>query len=211
MKRRIPMWKKRLKELLKYKQSGHLLDVGFGSGTFLRLAKKSGFQVYGTEISEYACRYVKDNYGIDVFRGDLEEARFPSARFDVVTLWHALEHLPDPKSTLKEIQRILKKNGLLVVAVPNLNNFITRILYFLAKGKKLKLFSIHAKELHLWHFSPHSLSRLLQEAGYVVIRTKLDLAQIEFPKKMVDFFTFIVYSLTRKNFGEAFKIYAAKL
>jgi ubiquinone/menaquinone biosynthesis C-methylase UbiE len=211
MKRRIPMWKKRLKELLKYKKNGRLLDVGFGSGTFLRLAKENGFEVNGTEISEYACRYVKDHYGIDVFRGDLEEARFPSDNFDVVTLWHALEHLPDPRSTLEEIHRILKKDGLLVVAVPNLNNFITRILYFLAKGKKLKLFSINAKELHLWHFSPHSLSRMLQETGYGVMKIKLDLAQIEFPKKIVDFLTLLVHSLIRKNLGEAFKIYASKL
>ncbi len=211
MKRRIPMWKKRLKELLKYKKKGRLLDVGFGSGTFLRLAKENGFEVNGTEISEYACRYVNDHYGIDVFRGDLEEARFPSDSFDVVTLWHALEHLPDPRSTLEKIHRILKKDGLLVVAVPNLNNFITRILYFLAKGKKLKLFSINAKELHLWHFSPHSLSRMLQETGYGVMNIKLDLAQIEFPKKIVDFLTLLVHSLTRKNLGEAFKIYASKL
>ena len=210
MKRRIPMWRKRLKELLKYRQSGHLLDVGFGSGTFLRLAKESGFEVYGTEISEYACRYVKETYGIEVFRGDLEEARFPPTRFDVVTLWHALEHLPDPMGTLKEIHRILKKDGLLVVAVPNLNNIITRVLYFLAKGKKLKLFSIHAKELHLWHFSPRSLSRLLKEAGYVILDTKLDLAQIELPKKIVDLLTFFVHSLIRQNYGEAFKIYAIK-
>ncbi len=210
MKRRIPMWRKRLKELLKFRQKGYLLDVGFGSGTFLRLAKEHGFQVTGTEISKYACRYVKDTYGIEVFRGDLEEARFPSSRFDVVTLWHALEHLPDPKAALKEIHRILKKDGLLVVAVPNLNNFITRILYFLAKGKRLKLFSINAKELHLWHFSPRSLSRLLKEAGYVVLDTKLDLAQIELPKKIVDLLTFLVHSLTRQNYGEAFKIYAVK-
>ncbi len=211
MKRRIPMWRKRLKELLKYKQSGHLLDVGFGSGTFLRLAKESGFEVSGTEISEYACLYARETYGIEVFKGDLKDARFPSARFDVVTLWHALEHLPDPMSTLKEIHRILKKDGLLVVAVPNLNNIITRILYFLAKGKRLKLFSINAKELHLWHFSPRSLSRLLKEAGYGIIDKKLDLAQIELPKKIVDLLTLLVHSFTRQNYGEAFKIYAIKL
>lgn len=211
MKRRIPMWKRRLKDLLRYRQNGNLLDVGFGAGTFLLLAKESGFEVQGTEISEYACRHVKDSFGIDVFRGDLEDARFPSARFDVVTLWHALEHLPDPKATLTEIHRILKKDGLLVVAVPNLNNVITRVLYFLAKRKTLKLFSTEAKELHLWHFSPLSLKRLLDETGYAVIDTKLDLAQIEFQKKIVDFLTFIVHLLTGRNCGEAFKIYAVKI
>lgn len=210
MKRRIPMWKKRLKELQKYKKSGRLIDVGFGSGTFLNLAKEKGFEVCGTEISEYACRYVKNNLGIDVFRGDLEEAHFPPASFDVVTMWHALEHLPNPKAALKEINRILKNDGLLVIAVPNLNNFITRILYLLAKGKKLILFSVNAKELHLWHFSANSLTSMLKEAGHSIIEIDMDLAQIKFSKKIVDYLTIIVHSITRKNFGEALKIYAVK-
>ncbi|MDH4258410.1 MAG: class I SAM-dependent methyltransferase [Candidatus Aminicenantes bacterium] len=211
MKKRIPMWKRRLKDLLRYKTGGRLLDVGFGVGTFLNLAKEKGFDVCGTEISKYACQYAKENFGIEVFRGDLTEARFPAGRFDVVTFWHTLEHLPDPQAALKEIHRILNKDGLLVVAVPNLNNFITRILYFLARGKRLKLFSIDAKELHFWHFSARSLARLLKETGFIALDKKLDLAQIELQKKMVDLLTLIVHAVTGKNFGEAMKVYAAKI
>lgn len=210
MKRRIPMWKKRLKGLKKYKKKGRLLDVGFGSGTFLGLAKEEGFEIYGTEISEFACRYVKDRLGIDVFRGDLREAHFPDDTFDVITIWHTLEHLPDPKATLKEIHRLLKKDGLLVVAVPNLNNYITRILYLLAKGKKLKLFSINAKELHFWHFSNHSITSMLKKAGFEIIKIDMDLAQIELQKKIVDYLTILTRIFTGRNFGEALKIFAVK-
>ena len=210
MERRIPMWRKRLKGLLKYKKNGHLLDVGFGCGTFLKLAKERGFDVRGTEISEYACQYVKDKLGLDVFCGDLKKARFPEESFDVVTVWHTLEHLPSPSKTLEEIHRILRKDGLLVVAVPNLNNFITRILYFLARWKKLKLFSVEAKELHLYHFSTHTLNAILEKTGFQVKKIELDLAQIEPSKKIVDGFTRIIYSFSRKNFGEAMKAYAVK-
>ncbi len=211
IKQRIPMWKRRLKELLKYKKAGRLLDVGFGSGTFLKLAREQGFDVFGNEISDYACHYAKNVLGIDVIKGKLEEARLPPENFDLVTVWHCLEHLPDPKAALKEIHRILKQDGVLVVAVPNLHNYITRVLYVLAKRKKLKLFSIKAKELHLWHFSLHTLAQLLEEAGFKIIRVKLDLAQIEFPKKIVDFMTSIVHALTGKNYGEAMKVYALKI
>lgn len=210
MERRIPMWKRRLKELKKYKKSGMLLDVGCGVGTFLKLAKEEGFEVYGTEISEYACRYVNDSLRIDVFKGDLEEAHFPSASFDVVTIWHTLEHLPDPRAVLKEINRILNKDGLLVVAIPNLKNYITRVLYFLAKRKKLKLFSIRAKELHLFHFSTKSITLMLGETGYSIKKIYMDLAQIEFSKKIVDYLAFVIHLISRKNFGEALKVYALK-
>lgn len=210
MERRIPMWKKRLKEIMKDKKNAKLLDVGCGIGTFLKLAREEGFETYGTEISEYACKYVKDNLKINVFRGNLEEANFPTAFFDVVTVWHTLEHIPDPKATLEEISRILKGNGLLVVATPNLNNYITRILYLLAKRKKLILFSNRAKEWHLFHFSIPILTSMLKETGYNIIKTDLDLVQIEFSKKIVDYLTIILHFMTRKNFGETLKIYAFK-
>ena len=210
MERRIPMWKRRLKEIKQYKNKGHLLDVGCGIGTFLRLAKEEGFEISGTEISEYSSRYVTEKLSIDVLRGDIEELDFPPESFDVLTMWHTLEHLSNPKSALDEIHRILKRDGLLVIATPNLNNFITRVLYFLAKGKKLKLFSDRAKELHLYHFSIHTLTSMLKETGFNVIKIDMDLAQLEFPKKIVDYLTIIVHSMTRKNFGEAIKIYAVK-
>jgi 2-polyprenyl-3-methyl-5-hydroxy-6-metoxy-1,4-benzoquinol methylase len=210
MDRRIPMWRKRLKKLLKYKIKGRLLDVGFGCGTFLKLAKERGFDVHGTEISEYACQYVKDKLGLDVFCGDLKKARFPGESFDVTTVWHTLEHLPSPSHTLEEIHRILRKDGLLVVAVPNLNNFITRILYFLVRWRKLKLFSVKAKELHLYHFSISTLTALLEKTGFQIQKIELDLAQIEPPKKIVDILTRIIYFFSRRNFGEAMKVYAVK-
>jgi ubiquinone/menaquinone biosynthesis C-methylase UbiE len=210
MERRIPMWKRRIKKIKEYKSKGNLLDVGCGIGTFLRLAKQEDFEIFGTEISEYASRYIKKKLRIDVFRADLEELDFPPDSFDVLTMWHTLEHLPNPKAALEEINRILKRDGLLVIATPNLNNFITRVLYFLAKRKKLKLFSTRAKELHLYHFSTHTLASMLKETGFSIIKIDMDLAQLEFPKKIVDYLTIIVHSITRKNFGEAIKIYAAK-
>lgn len=211
MEKRIPMWKRRLKELKKHRKSGRLLDVGCGAGTFLKLANEEGFEVYGTEISEYASRYVKDNFGINVFKGNLEEAQFPASSFEIVTIWHTLEHLPDPRITLKEVNRILKKDGLLVIAIPNLKNFITRVLYLLAKRKKLKLFSIKAKELHLFHFSAKSITLLLKETGFNIKKTALDLAQIKFSKKIVDYLAFVIHMISRKNLGESFKIYAVKI
>lgn len=210
MKRRVLMWKKRLKDLMSYRKSGRLLDVGCGLGTFLKLAEEEGFEISGTEVSEYVSRYVKESLGIDVFRGNLEEAHFPPSHFDAVTVWHTLEHLPDPRAALKEINRILKKGGLLVVALPNLNNYITRILYPLAKRKKLRLFSLQAKEWHLYHFTPRTITSMLKDTGFSIMKRGPDLSQINFPLKIVDYLTAVFYFITRNNFGEALKIYANK-
>jgi len=210
MERRISMWKRRIKEIKEYKSNGNLLDVGCGIGTFLRLAKEEGFEIFGTEISDYACKYVKDNLKIDVFRGNLEEANFPPVSFDVVTIWHTLEHLPNPKAILKEINRIIKKDGLLVIAAPNLNNFIMKFLYLIVKGKKLVLFSDQAKEWHFYHFSSQTITSMLKKTGFRVVKIDMDLAQIEVTKKIVDYFTVIVHLITRKNFGESMKVYAVK-
>lgn len=210
MDRRIPMWRRRLQGLQNHKQKGRLLDVGCGIGTFLLLAEESGYEVWGTEISDFGSRYAGENLALDVYKGDLEEARFPSAHFDIITLWHTLEHVPDPKATLKEIHRILKEDGILVIAVPNLHNFITNILYFLAKGKRLKLFSPQSKEWHFFHFSITTLSALLEKAGFDIIQKDLDLSQIEPSKKTIDYLARFFFILTRKNFGEAMKVYAVK-
>ncbi len=210
MDRRIPMWQRRLNDLQNHKQKGRVLDVGCGIGTFLLLAKESGYEVWGTEISDFGSRYAEENLALDVYKGDLKEAQFPSAHFDIITLWHTLEHVPDPKATLKEIHRILKEDGLLVIAVPNLHNFITKILYFLAKGKRLKLFSPQSKEWHFFHFSITTLSTLLKKAGFDIIQKDLDLSQIEPSKKTIDYLARFFFILTRKNFGEAMKVYAVK-
>lgn len=211
MERRIQMWKKRLKDVQGFKSSGHILDVGCGIGTFLNLAKEFGYAVKGTEISEFGSKYVKEKLGIDVFKGDVKEARFLSNHFDIVTLWHTLEHVPDPSSLLKEIHRILKTDGLLVIAVPNVHNSITKFLYFLARRRKLKLFSIDAKEWHFYHFSIRTLSSLLKKTGFDIIKNEMDLSQIEPSKKTVDCLARIVHTVTGKNFGEALKVYATKI
>lgn len=210
MNRRIHMRERRLRDLVKYKKSGRTLDVGCGVGTFLKRSKEKGFEIYGTEISDYACKHAEESLRIDVFRGELEEARFLLATFDVVTVWHTLEHLPDPMAALREINRILKKDGLLVVAVPNLNNYITRLLYLLIKRKKLMLFSNQAKEWHLYHFSDHTISSMLEKAGFDIIKIDLDLVQLEPSKITVDFLAVIFHFVTRKNYGEAMRVYAIK-
>ncbi len=210
MPKRILMWKERFKDLRQYRPSGRLLDVGCGIGTFLNIAKSGGFDVQGTEISGYASKYAQEKYGFPVFKGTLEGAGFDSESFDVVTIWHVLEHVSNPKSTIAEIYRLLKPNGLLVIAVPNVDNFLMQTLYRLVKRKELKYFSIEDKELHLYHFSEKTLRVVLESAGFSIVRAGIDVNAVQLSKQIIDLLSVGIYALTRKNFGNAIKIFSVK-
>lgn len=110
---------RRCHEILKYKNSGVLLDIGCADGSFLQVMQKyPGWRVEGVETSEYAAKLARQA-GISVFTGSLAEAQFADQAFDVITLWDVLEHLPDPTGTLVEIRRLLKPDGILLARIPN--------------------------------------------------------------------------------------------
>ncbi len=207
---RLSMWKKRLKDLMRYKKQGRLLDVGCGLGTFLDLARSAGFDVHGTEVSEYICHFAKEKLSLNIFHGPLED--FPSGldSFDVITLWHTLEHMPNPLACLEKARQLLRPDGLLVVGVPNVNNTIMRILYPLVRRRPYRLFSPTHKELHLSHFSQSTLSAILNKSGFEIVSIGPDIAQISIWKKLIDSATIIVYRLFNKNVGEGIRVYARK-
>lgn len=100
-------------------QPGRLLDVGCATGAFLYAMQQQGWRVDGVEPNAHAASQAKQKFDLDIFVGILAEAAYPSASFDVVTLWDVLEHVTDVKATLTETARILKPGGLLVFSVPN--------------------------------------------------------------------------------------------
>jgi SAM-dependent methyltransferase len=141
---------------------GTLLDVGTGVGTLLEVARDRGFAVRGVELSEWASAHARTAKGLDVATGTLEEARFPDRSFDVVVINHVLEHVPEPGPALAEIRRILKDDGLLVVGVPNAGSLMAVLL-----GPR---WSSWRPEQHAWHFTPATLSALVRNAGFRVVR-----------------------------------------
>lgn len=139
-----------------------ILDVGSGKGLFLSVMKELGFESFGVEFSPMAADFASKTYGVNVFHGELEQAKFSNEYFDLVTMWHVLEHLLNPFESLQEIFRILKKNGLLVIAVPNFSSFQARI--FRDKWYLLDI------PRHLYQFEPRTLKKMLSIAGFKIIK-----------------------------------------
>ncbi len=130
--------------------NGRYLDVGCGNGTFLYTMKRinpSG-EYYGVEPGNFDEEDIKA-HGLNVIRGTLEDAHYQDNYFDVITLNHVFEHVPNPSETIKELKRILKPGGILIIAVPNLNSLAYKIF-----GKFFYQLDVPR---HLFHYSDKNL------------------------------------------------------
>jgi SAM-dependent methyltransferase len=139
-----------------------LLDIGFGSGTFLELAARSGFAVHGMDVSATAVRLVRERSGLDVRQGDIGSDSWPGLRFDFVTMFHVLEHLTDPARGIGYAASLLKPDGSLIVQVPNIASLQARVF-----GLRWYGFDVPR---HVINFSPQALGLLLDRAGLRIER-----------------------------------------
>lgn len=151
------------KQIEKYKKKGKILDVGTAGGSFLAVAKRKGWDVYGCELNKWLCNWAKKNYGIDVKQGDIFKQKYKDNSFDVVTLWDVIEHTPDPMAVLKECNRILKPNGLIIVNYPDIGSSIARVM-----GSKW----IFLLSVHLYYFTPKTIKKALRKSNFVVLKIK---------------------------------------
>jgi SAM-dependent methyltransferase len=109
---------RRVLRLLKRKNP-RVLDIGCGRGLLLRAFQQHGCDVTGTEFSDDACRFARDVLKIPIRVGQIHDLNFPDQSFDVVVMWHVLEHVSDPRPTLAEVSRILRPGGIFLVGVPD--------------------------------------------------------------------------------------------
>ena len=156
--------KQKLKLIEKHSHSGKtLLDVGCGTGDFLKTALNAGWEVQGVEPNERARAIAnrKTNNKVDT-PGALDN--FQDASFDVITLWHVLEHLPNLEQQIKMLSRLLKRDGILIIAVPNFKSY---------DAKHYKTFwAAYDVPRHLWHFSKDSIKKLFSDIGMTLYQIK---------------------------------------
>lgn len=196
------MLDKKLKWIEERKNQGRLLDFGAGTGDFLSRAKDGGWNVFGVE-PDVGARRLASKKGIDLV-SDLADLNADS--FDVITLWHVLEHVPDLEAQIKNLHKLLKPDGLLVVAVPNFKSYDAR--------KYGRFWAAYDVPRHLWHFSRSSISELFRGYGFEVVKEKplifdsfyvsLLSEKYKFGKQNLisGFFTGLVSNISGKSSGE---------
>ncbi len=139
---------------------GSLLDIGCGNGRFLSQMRNLGWNCVGFETDPAAVQVAREHYGLEVYHGMVEEAGLQERLFDVITMSHVIEHLPDPSRTLKACHKMLKKNGLIVMVTPNISSLGHRM--FRSSWRPLE------PPRHLFLFSVASLRRCTSSAGFEV-------------------------------------------
>lgn len=138
---------------------GILLDIGAGTGDFLSVAKRDGWQTIGVEPNEKArsSAILKKVKFIDSI------IELESNSVDIITMWHVLEHVPDIQAQIKELKRLIKPNGAIVIAVPNFNSY---------DAKHYKDFwAAYDVPRHLWHFSRQSIKVLFEREKLQLVKT----------------------------------------
>lgn len=147
---------------------GKLLDFGCAEGNFLVLAKKKGWEAYGVEQSKFASKLAKKR-GLKVYNKPINEIKFQDNSFDVITLWDVIEHLSDLEGIFKELKRILKKDGLLIIRTPNKDSIFHLIANF-SYSLSFKTITFPIKTMyhldHLYYFSEQTLDKTLNKNGF---------------------------------------------
>jgi 2-polyprenyl-3-methyl-5-hydroxy-6-metoxy-1,4-benzoquinol methylase len=139
---------------------GRALDIGTGNGVYAATLKRIGWDVTGVEFDAEAARNTAARHGLRVLNCTLEEARFEDEAFDFISMFHVIEHLPDPVATLREVRRVLRVGGQLMLRTPNFDSLTRR-----ATGRHWR--GVEAPR-HLYLFNRRSLARALTEAGFRV-------------------------------------------
>lgn len=140
--------------------NGQLLDFGCGNGSFLQRMHEQGWDVTGLDFSRDAVRNIRDQLGLRAFQGTLPHEGLEAQSFDVITMWHSLEHVHSPRQILSEAHRLLVPGGRLIVAVPNIDSWPYRQFQQHWFGLDLPR--------HLSHFTGPTLRQMLVSTGYRV-------------------------------------------
>jgi SAM-dependent methyltransferase len=160
------MWRKRWQTVKRYATGNRLVDVGAGIGTFLAYAQDDGWDVTGTEVSTSAIELARSRYGLELAKGQLEDL-FIDGQFDVVTLWHVLEHIPSPSRGLELCRGLLRPGGLLVIAVPNDADERARLQTAKNRQHYRRYEELRkGNEIHLSHFTVGVLRDALSARGF---------------------------------------------
>lgn len=181
--------KNKLKLINSQSPKGSILDIGAGVGDFLSVAKNDGWQTTGIEPSEKA-KAIAISKGVS-FVESLSQLQNNS--FDIITMWHVLEHVPDLENQISELKRLIKPTGTIIIAVPNFKSFDA--------NHYKEFWAAFDVPIHLWHFSKTAIQKLFAKQNLELVKV--------LPMKFDSFYVSLLsekYKTGKMNFINAFFI-----
>lgn len=206
---RKPLFKKLLSEtfakVYQHKKSGNFLDIGCSVGILLEIAKEKGFNVSGVEANSFAADYANSVLGEGTVKNSLlENTSFEKNSLDVITLNHVFEHVPNASQTLKKIHSLLKKQGILLIAVPDCESSLAKV-----KGRNWRHWQ---PEHHVFHYSPETLSNLLKKHSFKLLSLTHEKPFFGLSRNPITFWDKLYYQyILRLSQGDAMVAVAKKV
>lgn len=145
-------------------KSGKIIDIGSATGIFLNEMKKHTWDCTGIEPSKYAASYSKDNFQLNILNGTLEDFDLYENEYDVMTYWDVFEHTFSPSKQLEIAHKLLKKNGKLIINIPNIKSFDHKLFRKNWVGYDIPR--------HLFVFNENSLNRYFSKYGFKIVTKK---------------------------------------
>jgi 2-polyprenyl-3-methyl-5-hydroxy-6-metoxy-1,4-benzoquinol methylase len=156
-----PITIKRYEELLDqlepYRKTNNLIDVGCGIGYFLEVAKRRGWNAYGTEYTDRAVE-ICESKGISMKKGELNPENYPDGFFDIITSFEVIEHINNPREELSRFKKILRAGGAIYITTPNFNSLLRYVLK--------QSYSVITYPEHLSYYSPKTFNKIFADNGF---------------------------------------------
>jgi len=156
--------KKKLKLItfLNKNSSGKVLDIGCGTGMFLKICKENNWETFGTEPDEKTRIFAIENSKTEIKQNIFTD--YESQKFDIITMWHVFEHIHDLNKNIERIKELMNTNSFLIIAVPNCDSYDAKIYK--------QYWAAYDVPRHLSHFNLKSLNNLIKAHGMSLVKTK---------------------------------------
>ncbi len=142
-----------------HRKKGRLLDIGTGTGYFANTMLQRGWAVEAIEKNAQARAFAHEHFGLTV-KPETALQELPEGSFDVITLWHVMEHLEHLHDVWDTLRRLLNEKGVLIVAVPNRSSYDA--------GRYGKHWAAYDVPRHLWHFTPATIQQFASRHGFIM-------------------------------------------
>jgi len=177
----VQLYERWLDAIERHRSSGRLLDIGCGTGLFLAVARRRGWEPYGIDDCSEATTHARDHFGLDVWDGEFAQVQTGGKTFDAITMWDIIEHARQPVELLEAARSVLAPGGIVGISTPNQRSVLDVVagaLYRASGGRvtwPLEKFYI---EQHFLYFTPATLEATAARAGLSVVRMQRELTDL---------------------------------
>jgi SAM-dependent methyltransferase len=177
----VQCYERWLDALERQRAPGTLLDVGCGTGLFLAVARRRGWQPHGIDECEEALRHARTHFGLEVWHGEFAALAASGRRFDAITGWDVIEHAREPVALLRSARACLAPGGVVGLSTPNQRSILDLVagaLYRLSGGRFTAPLEKFYIEQHFLYYTPRTLADSLARAGLEPVELRRELTDL---------------------------------